>query len=211
MRQDLAVQPEAGGGWGGGGRRPLVSPSLDSETKGRSSSSSGKGGPSVRPAGSKEWLPAQRTRAGGRDDQPLHLPSARDTLGLGPLSVPEKGPGGCQPSAYRLGETGGGGAILLKIRVLMYKRSRGRDAGARLQFVSKGPRHKHTPRGGRRGGRPRPSPRAPPPPAGVCLPGPAPAHPQGPGVIADFGCPASCGPCSGCAGGHPSCGHGNIP
>lgn len=32
----------------------------------------------------------------------------------------------------------------------------------------------------------------------------------GPGVIADFDCPASCGPYSGCAEGRPSCGHGNI-
>lgn len=41
--------------------------------------------------------------------------------------------------------------------------------------------------------------------------GDLPAHASVAGITADCGCPASCGPYSGCAEGHPSYGHGNIP
>lgn len=124
---------------------------------------------------------------------------------------------------HPLSETRGrGGIILFKIHFFSFTNASEERCGHLFQLASEGLRHMSTQhvagvRGGGDSCTRSPSPKAPPP--SVCgfacqalLP---PAHIPPPGwelgVIAGFGCPASYGPYSGCAEGHPSCGHGNIP
>lgn len=182
----------------------------------------------------------ERTRAGSRDTFTFTLalgPGAPQ--GLGPLSTrggPWSLPIVCLPRDRRRG-----GIILFKIHFLIYKCSRGMWAPSLQwvsegpghmstnHVAGRGwgdsakttpPRSGHTLLPGERGLPPEPLHC---PLGSACQASflPTSLHQAGgggcvcvgvrSGVIADSGCPASCGPYSGCAEGRPSCGHGNTP
>ena len=96
------MQPEAGGGSGAeadrGGR--MVSWSSELETKGRSSSASGQGGPRVRLAKSNSFR-GERTRAGSHDTITFALALGPGHPGVWGLSVPGAGPGAGPSSALQ--------------------------------------------------------------------------------------------------------------